>query len=104
YQAAGQTGAFDDFCINAQLAKLRRFVPRSDKPNSAYAQVHYGYKLLSENYADYLRSRLDSRTTTIKAKIENISLKNSGYIDNVYLSNGQRITADLFIDCSQEHH
>lgn len=99
YRQAGKSASFDDFCINAQLAKRGRFAPPSPKPESVYSQVCFGYTLLSEDYARYLTTQLGPGVSIIQDSIENIETGPEG-IKAIRLKNSSVITADLYIDCT----
>jgi Tryptophan halogenase. len=102
YRQAGHSAQFDDFCINAQLAKRSRFAPPSPKPESVYSQVCYGYKLLSENYARYLTGHLGPHISVIQDEIANVETDSDG-IKSIQLKNSAAVTADLYIDCTSDH-
>ncbi|MCR6651938.1 MAG: tryptophan 7-halogenase [Cellvibrionaceae bacterium] len=102
YLQAGKTARFDDFCINAQLAKRGRFAPPSPKPESVYSQVCYGYTLLSEHYTRYLADQLGAAVSVIRENIENVEIGAEG-IKAIRLKNGSSLTADFYIDCTREH-
>lgn len=102
YRQAGHSAQFDEFCINAQLAKRSRFAPPSPKPESVYSQVCYGYKLLSENYARYLAEQLGANIAVIQDEIADVATGANG-IKSIHLKNNSAIAADLYIDCTSDH-
>lgn len=101
YLRAGQKAQFDDFCINAQLAKRGKFVPTSPKPESVFSQVCYGYKVLSDRYSQYLVQQVAGRVAIIQAEILAVKSGSDG-IESIQLKNGNLITADLYIDCTRD--
>lgn len=102
YLQAGKTARFDDFSINAQLAKRGRFAPPSPKPESVYSQVCYGHTLLSEHYTRYLTDQLGAAVSVIRENIENVEIGAEG-IKAIRLKNGSSLAADFYIDCTREH-
>lgn len=102
YQYTQPRVRFDDFCLNAQLAKYERFVPTSPKPESVYSQICYGYTFLSERYSDYLWAQLGPQIEILRENIQEIKADTNG-IHSIHLTGGKTLTADLYIDCSQEH-
>src|SRR5690606_16836917 len=102
YHHAGKSAQFDDFCINAQLAKRGHFAPTSPKPESVYSQICYGYKVLSERYSRYLEEQFGTNITIIDEEIRDIQTGPNG-IEGIHLTSGKTVAADLYIDCSPEH-
>jgi tryptophan halogenase len=102
YLQARHTARFDDFCLNAQLAKRGRFAPPSPKPESVFSQVCYGYILLSTDYTRYLTSQLGPEISVIQEEIEDVDIGAEG-VKAIRLKNGSTITADLYIDCTNEY-
>jgi tryptophan halogenase len=102
YHHAGKSAQFDDFCINAQLAKRGHFAPTSPKPESVYSQICYGYKVLSECYSRYLEEQFGTNITIIDEEIRDIQTGPDG-IEGIHLTSGKTVAADLYIDCSPEH-
>lgn len=102
YRQAGKLASFDDFCINAQLAKRGRFAPPTPNPESVYSRVCYGYKLLSDAYTRYLGEQLGAGSTVIREDLESVEAGAEG-IRAIRLKNGSIINADLYIDCTSEH-
>lgn len=102
YLNAGQRAQFDDFCLNAQLAKRGHFAPTSPKPESVYSQICYGYKLLSERYVNYLLTQLEPGIEIVCSEIREVQTDLSG-IREVHLADGKTVTANFYIDCSKEH-
>jgi len=101
YLHARQEAQFDDFCINAQLAKRGKFVPTSSKRESVYSQVCYGYKVLSDRYSQYLAQQVEARVSTIRDEILAVNPGPDG-IESIQLKNGDVIAADLYIDCTRD--
>ncbi len=93
---------FDDFCLNALLAKAGRFSPASSRSNSVFAQVCHGYKFLTTEYARYLAGHLAPDTRVKDSRALEVQLTAEGKIKGAFLDNGEWIAGDLFIDCSGE--
>src|SRR5438067_2529611 len=86
-------------CIMARLGKFD--LPASD-PDDIASTFNYAYQFDATLYAPYLRARaerLGCRRT--EGRIVDVDLNGeSGDIEAVVLTDGQRIAGDLFIDCS----
>lgn len=90
-----------DFLISAQAALLGRFAhPPETNPSSALSRAEYGYHFEPCRWSNLYLSKLDkTKLTFIEAQMTEIEIANNE-ISSISLSNGQRLDADLFIDCT----
>lgn len=92
----GIAAEFGDYCLESVAARARKF---AHLPNNG---LNYAYHLDASRYALFLRdiaeqagiTRIDGTISAIATAPDN------GFIDNITLDDGQRISGDLFIDCT----
>jgi tryptophan halogenase len=104
---ARQLGFADDigaYSLNTLAAPRGRFMTSaSDAPaNSPLANIAYAYHFDAGLYARYLRGYAEKRgVQRIEGKIAQTVLRpHDGFVEAVVLESGERLAADLFIDCS----
>ncbi|KUO55624.1 MAG: tryptophan halogenase [Sphingomonadales bacterium BRH_c42] len=99
----GETSDFANLSINTAAALQNRFMPaRPDMGDSPIAHIAHAYQFDAALYARFLRGYAEDRgVTRTEGRIVDVSLKaEDGFIEAVTLESGERIEADLFIDCS----
>jgi tryptophan halogenase len=91
----------EEFSIAAQGAVLGRFARPMGDERSLTASFTYGYHLDDRAYASLLRRHAATlRVAHDAAELADVELATTGAIDALKLSNGTRISADLYIDCT----
>lgn len=93
---------FDAFSLAAMLGQAGKFVhPRTD-PGSPLATFDYALNLDPEGYAALLAEKLAAVPvrTSACASLTIARDGTAGHIAALILDSGQRVAADLFIDCS----
>ncbi|MDP8993474.1 MAG: tryptophan 7-halogenase [Pseudomonadota bacterium] len=101
-RAAGIDFPLDAFSLPIQAARRDRFDYPEDDPASLYSTFSYAYQFDASLYAGYLRAyserlgvkRVEGRITDVELRAED------GFVAAVVLEGGDRLEADLFIDCS----
>lgn len=92
----GNNAPLDEFSLEAVMARAERFGREGER------KANYAYHFDAGLYATLLRGiseGLGVRRT--EGKVVDVTLHaESGFIESVLLESGQRIGADLFIDCS----
>ena len=101
-QAFGEMGSFEEYSLNTVAARLGRvaaYGPGEDALSTVFAHAfHFDAGL----YAEYLRGYAQARgVVRLQRKVLNVELRGEdGFIAALQLDDGQRVAADLFIDCS----
>ncbi len=100
---AGKAPELEKLAINSMAcrnAKFMRAVP--DMKGSPLGEIVHAFHFDASLYARYLRSYSEARGVVRKeGKIVSvIQHTENGYIDSVVLESGEKISGDLFIDCS----
>jgi len=98
----GQAGELGDYVFNTLLSRRNAFTRAQNMPNSPLSQIFHAFHFDASLYARYLRGIAESRgVKRIEGKIVDTELRaDDGFIDAVRLDRGDRITGELFIDCS----
>jgi tryptophan halogenase len=99
----GSAPGLDQFSINSiacRQGKFMRGVP--EMKTSPLADITYAFHFDASLYARFLRSYAEERgVVRTEGKIVDTVLRESdGYIETVVLERGERVTGELFIDCS----
>jgi len=69
--------------------------------NSPLADITYALQFDASLYARFLRRLSEGRgVKRVEGKITQVQHRDDGFVDAVVLDNGQRLEADLFVDCS----
>ncbi|WP_438862322.1 tryptophan halogenase family protein [Neptunicella sp.] len=99
---AGASEPLADYCLAGRLAQQHKFAQPNLQSGHPLAQYNYAFHFDAQAYArllsDYAQQRGVVRFDNIVSDVE--LDKASGFIQSVLLDNGQRISGDLFIDCS----
>ncbi|MEP9359738.1 tryptophan halogenase family protein [Sphingomonas sp. KR3-1] len=100
--AAGQAGPLDAYCMSAVAARLNRFLPSNNDPNSALSRLVYAYHFDAGLYARFLRSYAEARgVRRVEGRIVDTALRGTdGHVEAVVLEGGARVEGELFLDCS----
>lgn len=101
---AGKASDIGAYSLNSAAAPLGKFmVSAVDAPaNTPLANIAYAYHFDAGLYARYLRryaEKLGVRRTEGKVT-QVIQRPEDGYVDAIVMESGEKISGDLFIDCS----
>jgi tryptophan halogenase len=101
-QQEGLETDIGEFAITEMAARLGRFSRPSADQTSPASGMSHAFNFDASLYARYLRDYALARgTIRIERKIVNVELRGEdGFIDALVLEGGERIRADLYIDCS----
>ncbi|HYL70617.1 MAG TPA: tryptophan halogenase family protein [Candidatus Dormibacteraeota bacterium] len=99
--AAADIGAYS---LNTAAAPLGKFMSSAQDvpPTSPLANITYAYHFDAGLYAAYLRRYSEARgVKRTEGKVVDVQLRGGdGFIESVTLASGERLGAELFIDCS----
>jgi tryptophan 7-halogenase len=100
--ALGDRPQLEDFSLQAVAAREGRFMRPVDAGNSPLSKIAYAFHFDAALYAKYLRQYAQTRgVVRTEGKVVDVRLRaEDGFIESVVLENGERVLADLFIDCS----
>jgi len=101
-QQQGHFSKLDDFALACLAAPKMKFDRPKNIPNSPLSQIIYAFQFDAGLYAKYLRGLSEQRgVKRTEGKVVHVEQRSDdGFIQSVELENGERISADLFIDCS----
>lgn len=92
-----------DYSLMVQACRQGKFMrPLTDRPQSALAGINYAFQFDAGLYGAFLRRHAEANgVVRVEGRIDEVSQNNeTGYIDSLRLEDGQRLSADFFIDCS----
>lgn len=101
-RAGGDETSLGDYSLSTVAARQNRFVkPGSDAP-AALQALNHAYHFDAGLYAAYLRRLAEARgVVRHEGRIGDVALRSTdGFVEAVTLTDGRRLEADLFIDCS----
>ncbi len=95
-------GPIADYSMATVAALKNRFGRPGANARPALANLRYAFHFDASLYARYLRSFAEGHGVQRReGKIVNVCRNGeTGFVEAVYLANGERIAGDLFIDCS----
>ncbi|HEY2464556.1 MAG TPA: tryptophan halogenase family protein [Steroidobacteraceae bacterium] len=101
---AGKAADIGAYSLNTLAAPRGKFMTSAADapPYSPLANIAYAYHFDAGLYARYLRRYAEARgVQRTEGKIVDVMLRGAdGFIDGVTLASGEKLHADLFIDCS----
>jgi tryptophan halogenase len=100
---AGAVAPLDEYSLQAVAARQHKFMrPVPGKQLSPLATIVYALHLDARLFATYLRAYAEARgVRRTEGKVRNVTLRpDDGFIQAVALESGERIEADLYIDCT----
>ena len=95
-------GELSDYSLSAVAALAGKFSRPSDDPRSVLSKISYALHLDSTLYAEMLKDQaLEQGVRHVEGRIADVRLNGeSGFVEAVQLSNGQRLEGDLYLDCT----
>ncbi|MFS1701367.1 tryptophan 7-halogenase [Alteromonas sp. AMM-1] len=89
------------YLINAQADKTGKFAHPPEDNRHPLSRAEYGYQFDASALSALYASKLSSKVTVINASISEVVTDTGDIsITGLQLTNGQRIEADLYIDCT----
>ncbi len=98
----GKTGRLEEYSLMAAAAERGKFMRPVRAPGSPLEGITYALHFDASLFARYLRGYAEARgVVRTEGKVKDVSLRGEdGFIEAITLESGERIEADLFIDCS----
>jgi tryptophan halogenase len=92
----------EDYSLQAVAARQGRFMRPVNMPKSPFETITYALHLDASLLAAYLRAYAEARgATRTEGKLQSVNLRSEdGFIASLVLESGEKIEADLYIDCS----
>jgi tryptophan 7-halogenase len=101
--ALGRASPLDHFSINTAAVHQNKFMrARPDQPQSPIGQIANAFHFDAGLYAAYLADFAQARGVRRReGRIGDVTLDpDDGFVRSITMTDGERIEADLFIDCS----
>ena len=98
----GLAHSLEDYSLHVQAARKGRFMRPIRAPDSPFNGITYALHFDAVLFARYLRRYAEKRgVIRTEGKVVMVELApESGFIQSLALESGERIEADLYIDCS----
>ncbi len=98
----GTAAPLDVYSLQALAARQNRFMRPVARMHSPLATIVYALHLDARLFAGYLRAYAEARgVMRTEGNVRDVALRcEDGFIESITLENGERIEADLFIDCT----
>ena len=100
--AAGLARTIEDYSLPIMAARGCKFAHPDEDVRSDLATYSYAYQFDASLYAAYLRTYAEARGV-VRSEGRIIDVERhpeSGFVTSVLLEDGERIAADLYVDCS----
>lgn len=100
-QTAGLAPRFNDFSVCAALGDAGKFCLPDSDPNSPASGVRYALHFDATLVARYLRNYCERLgVARLERTVHCASRRPDGFLDELQFSDGSKLQADLYIDCS----
>jgi tryptophan 7-halogenase len=98
----GKAMRLEDFSIQAVAARQGKFTRPTHAPNTPLSKLSYALHFDALLFAHYLRQYAQTRgVVRTEGKVQHVALRSEdGFIASMTLGNGQKVEADLFLDCT----
>ena len=99
---ARKAGRLEEYSLQAMAASLGKFMRPVRSANSPVSGITYALHFDASLFARYLRSFAEKHgVERTEGRVRSVSLRpDDGFIDALTLDSGERIEADLYLDCS----
>ena len=99
---AGRAGGIEHWSLPILAARAGKFAHPDPDLASPLSTYSYAYQFDATLYAAYLRAYAEARgVQRTEGRIVDVRQNGeSGFVETVTLENGERVAADLFVDCS----
>lgn len=98
----GTVAPLEEYSLPAVAARQVKFMRPVQAASSPLETITYALHLDAGLFAAYLRTHAEARgVTRTEGKVRDVTLNpESGFIESITLESGERIEADLYIDCT----
>ena len=98
----GKAERLEEYSIQAMAAMRGRFARPVHAPNTPLNKLTYALHFDAAQFGQYLRRYAEAHgVLRTEGHVQDVSLRSTdGFVDALVLQTGERISADLFIDCS----
>ncbi|MBH9551778.1 tryptophan halogenase family protein [Inhella gelatinilytica] len=100
---SGYAAPLERYSINTAASRAHRFVrAQPNMPNSPMGEIAHAFHFDAHLYAKFLRRYAEARgVERVEGKIAGATQHpETGFVQDLVLSDGRRVEGDLFIDCS----
>jgi tryptophan 7-halogenase len=98
---AGKALAYDRYSVGAALARAGKFIHPAKDSEFIGSRFQYGLRFDPDCYRERLRSQAGAANVVLQSgDIGEIEPREDGGIAALQLTNGTRVEADLFVDCT----
>jgi tryptophan halogenase len=101
-KAMGEAADLSEYSLQSLAAHKGRFMRPTDVRNSPLSSIAHAFQFDAGLYARYLREYAQTRgIARVEGKVIDVAQNTeTGFIESVTLTDGRKLEADLFIDCS----
>jgi tryptophan halogenase len=98
----GKAERLEEYSIQAMAALRGRFARPLHAPNTPLNKITYALHFDAGRFAQFLRTYAQTRGVVhTSGHVQQVSLRGSdGFVESLTLDTGERVEADLFIDCT----
>jgi tryptophan halogenase len=98
----GDATDFTEYSLNTLAARLGRSAQPMRDPQNPNSRLAHAYHFDASLYAQFLRRQAEAGgVKRIDDKVQDVTLRGEdGFIESLTLSDGSRLEADFFIDCT----
>lgn len=102
FQRANPGSSIEEFSLSAVASRAGKFAMPTNDPRSVLSQLRYAYHFDATAYAKFLRDYAEQRgVIRVEGKVVDVNLNGeTGFISDVQLEDGSKLSGDLFFDCS----
>lgn len=98
---SGRPESPEDYSLAAVAARTGKFARPMNGHNPLTSSFTYGLHLDDAAYCEYLREHAKRLGVShIEAQPHDVVVREDGYVAALVLANGERVSADYFVDCS----
>lgn len=101
-RAEGVPHELAEYSLNTKAAYADKFARSDGDPRSPLAPMRHAYHFDASLYAAFLRRHAEGRgVSRIEGRVVDVEKKGeSGHVQSVLLESGQKLSGELFVDCS----